>query len=124
MPQDSTQEWSGDDHEKNLFRPLIKLGYDVEEMTAITKYSPATIYRRFGAWGWVRGWIELDPPANAPPAATANAANAPPANASASAPPPTTAPGDLLTPEIRAPVEALRRKSATAEATKKKRHKR
>ncbi len=108
MPQDSPQDSNWDEWEKNLFRPLIKLGYDVEEMAEITNYSPATIYRRFRAWGWKRGWIELDPPANAPPAAAANAATAPPAAASDS--PPAATPGDLLTPEIRAKVEAMKKK--------------
>ena len=108
MPQDSPQDWNWDEREKNLFRPLIKLGYDVDELVVITKYSRATIYRRFDEWGWKRGWIEPDPPPKAKPAAAANPATAPSARASDS--PPKTIPGDLLTPEIRARAEALKKK--------------
>ena len=47
--------------------------------------------------------------ANAPPAAHTNQATAPPTDASQ--PPPTTATGDLLTPEIRAKVEEMKKEA-------------
>ncbi len=93
-----------DDHNKDYFRGLIEEGLDITAMAKRSEWSRAKIYRKFDEWGWERKviWVEPDPPPKASPAA------APPATASTS--PPTTTPGDLLTPEIRAKVEALKKK--------------
>ncbi len=108
MPDNSPQDPNIDAHDKNYFRGLIKEGLSQTAMVQRSGWSRSKIHRKFEEWGFKLGWVETDASANAPPAAAANHATAPPASASAS--PPTTASGDLLTPEIRAKVEALKKK--------------
>ena len=110
MPDNSPQDGNLDDHDKNYFRGLIDEGLGVTAMAKRSGWSRATIYRRFAEWGWKphRGWIETDSPANGPPAANNHPATAPPTDASRHLP--TTKPGDLLTPEVRAKVEKMKKK--------------
>jgi hypothetical protein len=107
MPDNSPPDPNIDDHDKNYFRGLIKEGLSQIAMAKRSGWSRSKIHRKFDEWGFKLGWVETDASANAPPAANTNQATAPPASTSAT--PPTTASGDLLTPEIRAKVEAMKK---------------
>jgi hypothetical protein len=109
MPDNSLQDPNIDNHDKNYFRGLIKEGLSQVEMARRSGWSRSKISRKFDEWGFKLVWVESDATANAPPAADTNEATAPPTDASK--PFPTTAAGDLLTPEIRAKVEAMKKKS-------------
>ncbi len=123
LPDDASSE----DALKAYFRNLIELGYDDDEIAAQSGYDPTTVRRKFKGWHWFKRWVELDAAAVARMRARAHA---PPrkrrvsrARAAPGAPPPKPAPPaaapptnhaatsrDFLEPDIRAKLEAMKKR--------------